>query len=95
MTPNESNRETCGNFFAIEIRISNMKMFREDVKLTERAVAFLANATHDMQSNKALIVISGGIRALLRRVLLKREMYLYFPQTTLVDGSLLDFFRCF
>jgi Spinocerebellar ataxia type 10 protein domain len=66
LTATQRNRELMGEFFAVEVVLSALKEFGEDVSLVSTACAFIANVAFGSTANKDLIVQSGGLKAILR-----------------------------
>lgn len=66
LTTTQQNREIMGQFFAVEVVLSALKAFGDDLPLVTTACAFLANIAFKCSANKALIVQSGGLKSILR-----------------------------
>lgn len=69
----QQNREIMGQFFAIEVVISALKAFSDDIALVTTSCAFLANIGFQCPDNKQLIVQNGGLKTLLRIMKKKKE----------------------
>lgn len=73
LTATQQNREIMGQFFAIEVVVSALKAFGDDIALVTTSCAFLANIGFQCPDNKQLIVENGGLKALLRVMKKKKE----------------------
>lgn len=66
LTFDKENRGIMGEYYAIEVVVTAMKAQAEDPIESSIGCAFLANVSYESESNKAMIVKSGGVKALLR-----------------------------